>query len=87
MKIKVASVAESCTTVSQNIQIYFGALLLDARFDAPAKPPRMLASTGKGTVGQKIGALWDMIVIGLLLSSHRIITYGGCYHTSISMVS
>ena len=53
-KIKVAFVAESFTTVGQNIQIYFAALQLDARFDAAEKPERMLASTGKGTVGQKI---------------------------------
>ena len=54
VKIKVAFVAENYTTVSQNIQIYFAVLQLDARFDVSAKPERMLASTGKETVGQKI---------------------------------
>ena len=53
-KLKVAFVAESYTTDSQNIQIYFAVLQLDARFDTAAKPERMLASAGKGTVGQKI---------------------------------
>ena len=50
VRIEVAFVAESYTTVSQNIEIYFAALQLDARFDAAAKPKRMLASTGKDTV-------------------------------------
>ena len=53
-KIKVAFVAGSYITVSQNIQIYCAALQLDARFDAAAKPKRMLASTSKRTVVQKI---------------------------------
>ena len=52
-EIKVALVAKSYNTVSQNIQIYFATLQLDARFDAAAKPKRMLATTGKETVGQK----------------------------------
>ena len=52
VKIKVAFVAESYTTVSQNIPIYLAALQLDARFDAAAKPERMLVSTGKETVGR-----------------------------------
>ena len=46
--------AESYTTLSQNIQIYIAALQLDAKFDTAAKPERMPASTGKGTMGQKI---------------------------------
>ena len=53
-KTIVAFVAESYTTVSQNIQIYFAALQLNARVDAAAKPERMLASTEKEIVGQKI---------------------------------
>ena len=53
VKIKVAFVSESYTTLSQNIQISFAALQSDARFDAVSKSERMLASTGKGTVGQK----------------------------------
>ena len=40
VKIKVAFVAESDTTVSQNIQIYFATLELDIRFDATAKPKK-----------------------------------------------
>ena len=51
VKIKVAFAAQSYTTVNQNIRIYFAALQLDARFDAAAKPERMLASIGKETVG------------------------------------
>ena len=43
-------VAESYTTVSQNILIYFATLQLDARFDPAAKPERMLAS-GTKTLG------------------------------------
>ena len=54
VKINVAFVVESYITVNQNFQIYFTALQLDARFVAAAKPEKMLASTGKGTVGQKI---------------------------------
>ena len=54
VKIKVAFAPESYTPVSQNIQIYFAALQLDAAFDGATKPERMLASTGKITVGQKI---------------------------------
>ena len=45
VKTKIAFVAENYTTVSQNSQIYFPALQLDIRFDAAAKPKRMLAST------------------------------------------
>ena len=52
--IKVAFVAESFTTVNQNIQIYFAALQLDARFDAPVKPEKMPAISDKGRVRQKI---------------------------------
>ena len=38
---------------------------MDARFDAAAKLERMLASTGKGALGQKFGALWDIVIVGL----------------------
>ena len=51
VKIKAVFVAESYTTVSQNIQIYFAALQLNAKFDAAAISERMLASTGKRIVG------------------------------------
>ena len=54
VKFKVEYVAKSNTTVSENTQIHFATLQLDARFDATAKPERMLASTRKETVGQKI---------------------------------
>ena len=67
--------------------LYFVALQLDARFDAATKPERMLANTGKGMVEQKIcGTVGHIVFVGLL-SSHRIIIYGGCYHTSISTAS
>ena len=86
VKTKVAFVAESYITVSQNIQIYFAALQLDARFDPAAKPKVMLASTGKETVEQKIwsSVRHNVVVVGLLLSYYGVIIYGGCSHTSIS---
>ena len=62
VKMKVAFVAESYTIVSQNFRIYFAAMRLDARLDAAAEPERMLANTGRGIVGQKLGALWAVIV-------------------------
>ena len=87
VNIKVRFVAESYTTVSQNTQIYFAALQLNARFDAAVKPERMLASTDKVKVKQKIWGTVERGVISLLSSSHKVIIYGGCYHTSISMAS
>ena len=59
-------------------------VVLYARFDAAAKSARMLASTGKETVRKKFEVQWDIVVVGLFLSSHGIIIYDDCYHTSIS---
>ena len=54
VKIKVAFVAESYSTDNENIQTYFAALQLDARFNAATRKERMVAITGKETVEQKI---------------------------------
>ena len=68
VKIEVAFVAESYNTLKSKHSNIFSAFQLDARFDATVKPERMLASTGKETVVQKIWGIvghrcWRHIVI------------------------
>ena len=82
VKIEVAFVAESYTTISQNILIHFFALQLVARFDHAAKPKRIWKVQARKQWDKKFEALLNIVVVGLLLSSYRIIIYGGSYRTS-----
>ena len=87
VKIKVAFVAESFTQLGKTFKYILPHYNWMIGLTLPQNPKECWQIQARKQWGKKLGALWNVVVVGLLLSSQRIIIYDSFYHTSISTAS